>query len=435
MSRVAVVGAGVSGLVAARDLEQAGHEVTVWDPAPRPGGKLRASQIAGVSVDEGAESLLVRAPEGVELADSLGLALVHPATMGARLLVGGRLQLLPAATLLGVPTSLRGLRPVLGAAGVARAAVDLIAPALPVAADPTVAELVGTRLGRRVIDRLVDPLLGGVYAGSADDLAVSMAAPVLRDPGRSLLRTARARRPAPGGDGPVFGSVAGGLGALASALAASLEAQWRLGTAVRRLSAGTGGFTVEGEQFDAVVLAVPGAPAARLLRGLVPDAVLPVVPYASVAIVTLVLSEPPPLAGSGFLVAAGERRVVKAVTLFSQKWGWAPDLPVVVRASVGRYGEGADLVRDDVELAGVVAAEICDITGFRGRVLASRLTRWEAALPQYRPGHPERTLALRRSLPARLVVAGAAYDGVGIPACIRSGRSAARDLCEALVGD
>jgi oxygen-dependent protoporphyrinogen oxidase len=126
---------------------------------------------------------------------------------------------------------------------------------------------------------------------------------------------------------------------------------------------------------------------------------------------------------------------VKAVTLFSQKWGWAPDLPVVVRASVGRYGEGADLVRDDVELAGVVAAEICDITGFRGRVLASRLTRWEAALPQYRPGHPERTLALRRSLPARLVVAGAAYDGVGIPACIRSGRSAARDLCEALVGD
>ncbi len=434
-----MLGAGISGLVAAAELERLGHDVTIWDPAIRAGGKLRTGDIAGVAVDEGAESMLVRVPEGSELARSLGLTLIHPATTQASLLVSGRLRPLPAGTVLGVPTSLRGLLPVLGPLGVARAAADLVLPATPGPPGPpgpdrTVGELVSARVGRRVVERLVDPLLGGVYAGRADDLAVSMVAPTLVDPGRSLLRTAAARRAAAPATGPVFGSVAGGLGGLAATLAGSLGVQWRLGTAVRRLVRASEGFSVEGEPVDGVVLAVPGAPAARLLRGFVADENLPVLPYASVAIVTLVLSAPPPLAGSGFLVAAGEHRMVKGVTLVSQKWGWDAEAPVVVRASVGRYGQIGDLAHDDTELAFLAAAELAEITGFRGRVLARRVTRWDAALPQYRPGHLRRTEALRRALPPGVVVAGAAYDGVGIPACIRSGRAAARGLDATLVG-
>ncbi|MGH3157477.1 MAG: FAD-dependent oxidoreductase, partial [Streptosporangiaceae bacterium] len=131
---------------------------------------------------------------------------------------------------------------------------------------------------------------------------------------------------------------------------------------------------------------------------------------------------------SGVLVAPSAGRVVKAMTFVGRKWGHADDGPVVVRASVGRFGAAGDLQRSDEELADVVARDVATVTGVRAVATASRVSRWGGALPQYAPGHLGRVAATRQTLPPGLVLAGAAYDGVGIPACVRSGQTAARDL-------
>jgi oxygen-dependent protoporphyrinogen oxidase len=435
VGQVAVVGGGVAGMVAARELAIRGHQVRLFEGSPVLGGKLRGGSVVGARVDLGAEAFLVRVPAAVELAGALGLAVVHPVTSSAGVVVNGRIVALPPRSVLGVPTSPRGLRAVVGSPGMLRAALDLVLPATALPEDPSVADLVGARLGSRVLERLVEPLLGGVYAGRAADLSVAATAPQLATAGRSLLRGVRGSRS--GATGPVFGAVPGGLAALIDALAADLDAK---GVAVetdrpaRTLSARGADWVVDRLRLDAVVLALPAAPAARLLAAVVPDAVLPDTAYASVAVVTMALSGPPAVRGSGFLVPGRERRVIKGVTLLSQKWGRPPEEPVLVRASIGRFGDERVLQRDDVELAGVAAAEVAEITGWSGRVLDSVVTRWGGGLPQYRPGHLERVRQLRAALPPTLAVAGAAVDGVGVPACIRSGQAAAAQLHAALSG-
>jgi oxygen-dependent protoporphyrinogen oxidase len=245
----------------------------------------------------------------------------------------------------------------------------------------------------------------------------------------SLVRAARAARPA-AASGPVFAGVAGGLGLLPPALAHGLEV--RLRTTVRGLQRTPSGWALEvgsaaapeRVEADAVVLAVPAAPAARLLAGHAPAEELAAVPYASVALVTLVLDGPSPGWGSGYLVPAAEGKVTKAVTFTSRKW--ARTDATIVRASVGRFGEERDLQRPDEELVAVVHAELQQAVGPVPRVVASRVTRWGGALPQYEVGHLELVRRLRDALPPGLAVAGAAYDGVGVPAVARSGVEAAR---------
>jgi oxygen-dependent protoporphyrinogen oxidase len=171
------------------------------------------------------------------------------------------------------------------------------------------------------------------------------------------------------------------------------------------------------------------------LDGQVPASTLPTTPYASVGIVTVVYPAGTVVpTGNGFLVAASADRVVKAVTFVGNKWHHPSDAPVVIRASVGRYGDEAQLQRPDVELAGVVAADIASLAGISGRPIASRVSRWGGALPQYLPGHLDRVANLRAALPAGLAVCGAAYDGVGIPACVSSGTNAARAVLDLLGG-
>ena len=188
---------------------------------------------------------------------------------------------------------------------------------------------------------------------------------------------------------------------------------------------------------DAVILAIPARPASRLLAGLpgaaAAAAALGEIDYASMAIVTLAFPRgafPRPLEGSGYLVPAIDSRVVKAVTFSTVKW---PHLrqgdagPDIVRCSVGRVGEEALLQRDDGELAELAAADLAAATGVRGVPADVRVSRWGGGLPQYAVGHLERVTRIRAgvaSLPG-LAVCGAAYDGIGIPACIASARLAA----------
>ena len=431
---VAVVGAGIAGLAAALELTRAGARVVVLEASDRVGGKVRASDVGGLHVDEGADSMLRRVPWGTDLAAAAGLPLVSPTAGGASIWTRGRLRPLPTGTVMGVPADLASLArsEVLSAGGLARVPMDLVLPGSAVQQDISVGELVARRLGREVVERLVDPLLGGVYAGHADLLSLRATLPALAATAarhRSLIVAARAARGVQT-TGPVFAGVPGGLGALPAALATQLDV--RLGTTVRALErTPTGWRLVTGSAAapsyvvaDAVVLAVPAAPAARLLRGHAPVEKLGGVEYASVAIVTLVLDGPSPGAGSGYLVPAVEGRTTKAVTFTSRKWG-RPG-PAVVRASVGRFGENRDLQRDDADLVAAVLGELALAVGPLPRLLDSRVTRWGGGLPQYAVGHLDVVARLRAALPSRLAVAGAAYDGVGVPAVAKSGRDAAR---------
>lgn len=432
--RVVVVGGGLAGLTAAVTLTRSGARVTVLESGRAVGGKLRLSEVGGLPVDEGADSMLRRVPWGTELATSVGLTLTAPAAGAAGLWSRGRLRPLPTGTVMGVPADLAALArsEVLSARGLARVPQDLLRPGAPVTEDVAVGDLVGRRLGREVVERLVDPLLGGVYAGRADQLSLRATLPQLAATmahHRSLVLAAREARGVPS-DAPVFAGVEGGMGRLPEALAKGLDV--RLGTTARGLSRTPTGWRVESgsaadpsyEDVDAVVLAVPAAPAARLLRGHVPVEELARVDYASVAIVTLVLDGPSPGQGSGYLVPAVEGRTTKAVTFTSRKWG-RPG-PAVVRASIGRYGDEVELQREDADLVGIVLSELALAVGPLPRLVDSRVTRWGGGLPQYAVGHLDVVARLRAALPPGLALAGAAYDGVGVPAVVRSGRDAAQ---------
>lgn len=460
---VVVVGGGIAGLAAAFFLAGEPVRVTVLEGSPRLGGKLSASDVAGVPVDEGAEALLARRPEGVELITATGLGedLVPAGTTSSAIYTRGALRPLPRRQFMGVPADMDELAAtgVVSAAGVARARREERLPAE--ATDVSVTRYIGARLGGEVVDRLVDPLLGGVYAGRSEELSfratlAPLAAavskhPVLTEAVASLLPPApvgppsdNSKKPAAAPPPPVFVTLSTGLGSLPEAIAKASNAEVRTGAMVRELRrTGSGwrltvGSAADPEYLDAaaVILATPAAPTARLLTDTAPRAAarLTEIPYASMAIITLAYraDDFPAQQRSGYLVPAVDGRAVKAATFSTVKW---PHLtrhaPVhIVRCSVGRIGETALLQRDDEDLAALAAAELADATGITARSVAHRVTRWGGALPQYNVGHLDRVAAIREAVAAKpgLAVAGAAYDGVGIPACVATAKAAARQV-------
>jgi protoporphyrinogen/coproporphyrinogen III oxidase len=462
---VVIVGGGIAGLAAAFFLRGTPCRVTVLDGAPRLGGKLAVSDVAGVAVDEGAEALLTRRPEGTGLIGAVGLSaqLVWPGTTAAWIWSRGEMHPLPRRQVMGVPADLDELARsgVVSAGGVARARRDLDLPATERGGDVPVAEYVAGRFGQEVVDRLVDPLLGGVYAGRSEDLSFEATLPALAGESRLhaslaeaagvLVRDAQGTGPPPAGRGsaqPVFTTLARGLGTLPAAVVAASGATVRTSATVRGLSRTATGWRLtvgsahdpEYLAADAVVLAAPAAPSARLLAG-VPGVsaaavALREIRYASMAIVTLAYPAaafPCPPKGSGYLVPAVDGRPVKAVTFSSVKWphlreGGA-DL-VIVRCSLGRVGEEALLQTDDADLAAVAARDLAAATGVRGAPAASRVTRWGGALPQYTVGHLGRVASIRAAVARQpgLAVCGAAYDGIGIPACVATARTAASHI-------
>jgi len=465
--RVAIVGGGITGLAAAWHLHQSDPDLdlVVLDGSDVPGGKLRLAELAGVVIDVGAESILARRPEGTDLAREAGLAdrLTHPATMSASIWSRGALHPMPAGTLMGVPSNPAAALGVLDADEIAWAEGERDRPIEATVEDLSVGEFVSARVGSAVVDRLVEPLLGGVYAGQAHQLSLQATMPQLwaaATTGESVTAMAeRASSMASLNHTPVFAGVVGGVGALADELVKSLVAagvRVLSGTVVRELGrvsvAGTEVWSLTTgptsapvvHEVDALVIAVPAAPAAKLLAPHSPSAAsdLAAIDYASMAIVSVALPRRglPPLSGSGFLVPPVEGRAVKASTFSANKWGWvaeaAPDL-FILRASLGRRGEEAVLQRSDDDLVRLVLSDLADaLGGPLPTPVDSHVQRWGGALPQYAVGHVDRVARVRAAvapLPG-LEVAGAAYEGVGIPACIASGRKAAEAVLTHLRG-
>ena len=368
---------------------------------------------------------------------------------------------------MGVPADLDELAAtgVVSAEGVARARTE---PPRPFeAADTSVTAYIGARLGVEVVDRLVDPLLGGVYAGRSEALsfqatlaplaAAARTHPTLTEAAATLLPPAPTPASAPTvtpvptlpdnskKPAPVFVTLATGLGALPESVAKASGADVRVNAMVRELTRRPAGWRLtigsaaapEYLDADAVILATPAGPSARLLSQVASQAAaqLAQVPYASMAIITLAFraGDFPAQQRSGYLVPAVDGRAVKAATFSTIKWPHLaraadPGHPVhIVRCSVGRSGDVAVLQRDDDDLAALAAAELAQSVGITAQPVAHRVTRWGGGLPQYNVGHLDRVARIRQAVSEQpgLAVAGAAYDGVGIPACVASARRAA----------
>lgn len=465
--RVVVIGGGIAGLAAAHYVlaeSQGDLAVTVLEAGDSVGGKLVTSEIAGVTLDAGAEAMQSTRPEAVSLARAVGLErdIVHPEVFGASLWLKDRLRPMPPSVM-GVPTDLRALTAsqVLSGGTLLRLPLEYARPATRFDGDVSVGAFVESRLGREVVETLVEPLLGGVYAGRADALSLEATVPMLFRELRgepSLLRAAE--RTARGGGrragarrGPVFAGIRGGVGRLPVAVAADLTAGGatvRTGARVRSLHRVDDCWRIivnppdrqEVIEAEEIILAVPPHQASALLSHIAPPAAndLGLIDMSSMAIVTLAYpaSAVAPLSGSGFLVPPTEGRTVKAANYATSKWDWIAreahtrrrrdDALVVIRTSVGRMGDDDAIDRDDADLAADVHAELAEAVGISRAPLDRMVTRWRDAIPQYATGHVRRVERIRASVAGveGLEICGAAFDGVGVAAVIGSARGAAR---------
>lgn len=454
LGHVVVVGAGVTGLTTAHRLLSGDPRVavTVLEASDRVGGKIHTSPFAGLpAVDEAADAYLTRVPFAVRLARELGLGdtITHPATGSAAVWHDG-LCPLPDGLLLGVPTGVSALlrSRLLTTRGALRAGLEPLLPRTSTEHD-CIGDWVRARFGHQVHERLLDPLVGSIYAADTDrfSLATVPQLAALAEHRSALLGARRQRRAAPPAAGPVFEAPLDGMGRLVERLAAAvteLGGDLRTGQPVSLVEPGPGGAgyrvhapdgTVDA---DRVVLACPAAAAAGALRELDPVAsqALGRIEAASVVMVALAVPAPHWTLGrqlSGYLVPKPDQRHVTAVSFASNKWAhWRPaDGSMVLRVSLGRDGLVVD-DWDDERLVTTAVAEVSEHLGLDLEPTDVRLTRWPGAFPQYRPGHLARLDAIERELAATapgVLLAGASHRGMGIPACVQQGdRAAAASL-------
>jgi protoporphyrinogen/coproporphyrinogen III oxidase len=448
----AVVGGGISGLVSAYRLRVAAGPdatITLFDPADRLGGVLRTERIGGQPLDVGAEAFIARRPEVPALLAELGLAGRQIGTTGARPLIYSqrRLHPLPADTLQGIPARPQALAGLVDDAAITWMLDERTRPfSWRPGADPSVADLVGDRFGEQVVTRSVDPLLAGVYAGSAATIGVRSAAPTLAaalDRGaRSLTDAVREALPPPL-TGSVFGAVDGGYAVLVDELVRRAGIRW-VQVAVVQVNRAARGWELvddEGQRWhaDAAVLAVPAPRLPRLIDGFSPRTAAGArrIAVASTALVALALPGGTPLPEqSGVLVASGEQRGreeqrkhlrAKAITLSSRKWGRRGNVELV-RLSFGRFGEDLARSAGDEELLEWASQDLATVFGVTVDPVDCHVHRWIDAMPQYGPGHPGLVAELRAGLPPTLAVAGGYLDGIGVPACVAAATRAAASL-------
>lgn len=459
-----VVGGGISGLAAAYDLMCAGVPVTLVERDERLGGKVRTDAVDGFVVEAGPDSFVTHRPAAQQLASELGLADEVISTSGPRLVYlrrNGRMVPLPEHMGLVLPTRLAPFARtrLFTWPQKLRAGMDVVLPRWLGDADVAIGDFLRHRLGVAMVDQLADPLFGGIYGMSVDELSLDAVLPQLRvseREHRSLLlaslaqgRAARTARKAAGAAGPApsgspFRSLRRGMGSLVDAIVTRLQREptvdLRLGVSVTALE--TSGAATVGRLSDgsvrtvgAVVVAASGGAAAALIGTEIPAAadLIRSVRHGSTAVVTLGYtadSFPSPLVGHGFLESGPEKAVFSGCTFTSEKWpGRAPSGTVLLRAFLPDRN-AALLAWGDTEVFQAVEREIVDVLGASRPPVMRNIARWPHAMPTYSVGHLDRMSGLDAAMRQRpnWVLAGSTYRGVGVPDCIASGRRAASEV-------
>lgn len=439
--RYCILGGGISGLVAAyriRVAAGADAEIVILDPADRLGGVLRTEQLGGQPMDVGAEAFVARRPEVGALMAELGLADKQITTTGVRPAIYSqdRLHPLPSGAVNGIPGTAESVAGLVDRACVATIAAEAQRPlSWRPGEDPSVGHLVADRFGEQVVARSVDPMLSGVYAGSAATIGLRSAVPGVAaalDAGADSLTGAVRRALPPSTAGPVFAAVAGGYRVLLDALVAAGRPRWIQAPATAIAPDGRGWAVTDGTgqawHAAAVVVALPAPQAAALLAGVAADAADAAGGVATASAVVLAMALPagtpfPPQ--SGVLVATGESLHAKAITLTSRKWG-ARGSDELLRMSFGRFGDDIARTTSEADLTAWALDDLQAVFGIAAQPREVVVHRWIDALPQYGPGHGEIAARIRAGLPPTLAVAGNYLDGVGVPACVAAaGRAAA----------
>jgi oxygen-dependent protoporphyrinogen oxidase len=469
---VLVLGGGISGLAAAYELGRAGVPTLLLEASDRLGGKVATEVVDGLVIDHGPDSFVSYRPAAVELCRELGLggeliAPREPRVVHVR--AGGRFARLPDGMGLVLPTRLRPFvtTDLFTPAHKLRAAMDLVLPRVltrggdgaagdGAAGDVAVGAFLERRLGRALVDRLAGPLIGGVYGTAIDELSLDAVVPQLREAERrhrslllASLADGRARRRSGRAPASPFVALRGGIGQLVDALVAALRSmpsvELRTGVAVEALMPSGTGLTASlhgggSEHADGAVVATTAAAAAAILEAAVPAAAghIRSIPHGSTAVVSLAYRSeqvPDGLTGHGFLVAAGEPLTIHAATLSSNKWAdRAPSGWLLARAFIGD-GPAAASARDE-DLVAAATGDLAATLGLRGTPALTRVARYRHAMPNYTVGHLDRVAAAVAALAPtpQVVLAGGAYGGVGIPDCIRQGRTAANRITSLLGG-
>ena len=485
--RTAIIGGGIAGLAAAYELEKArgagaAVEYTLFESRERLGGSLASEVVNGVVLERGPDSFLSEKPAGAELCRELGLGPEltpsNDANRKTYIVVRNRLVPLPDGLMFMVPTKLvpTALSGLFSPATKIRMALELLHPPRPSEQDESVASLVERHFGKEAVDRLVDPLLSGIYGGDATQLSARTVLPKMVEMEthygsltRGMLaahrqmraRMAEAQKIGTGGGpqsaprsgqaaGPrtIFTTLRGGMQQLVDAVEARLTPAWvRKSTAVKELERLSRGWRVStggsAGTYDAVIMASPAWAAGVLLGGVDPvlGEELGGIPYSSSITVNLVYDESklgPLPDGFGFLVPAVEGRAMLACTFVHRKFlGRTPPGKAVLRAFLGGAKNEALLNESDEVLVATVRRELSEILGARVAGIqiepeATQVSRWRRAMAQYAVGHQDRMkrISARVAELPGLRLAGNAYDGIGIPDCIRTGRKAAKELME-----
>jgi oxygen-dependent protoporphyrinogen oxidase len=441
---VAVVGAGISGLAAAYELQRRGVRVRVLEASDRLGGVIRSDRFDGWVIDAGPDSLLVQKPAAVALCRELGLGDRLISTLTPRtayILRNDRLHALPEGSFLGFPLRLGALAnsSLFSLGGKLRMACEVLIPRTEDDEDESIASFVRRRFGQEAVDYLAEPLLAGIHAGDVDRLSVRALFPRLVDAERqsgSIIRAFRALRMklAPQG---AFVSLPGGVAELADALIATFKPGTLVtGTRVtdlRRAAAFLIETTAGTVEARAVILAVPAYAAGGMLRGIHTGlaALCEDVPYASTATVAFGYRSDQidhPMRGSGFVVPRVERSPLLAATWVTSKWPHrAPEGHVLLRAFLGGGRDARRLDQTDAELIDLAREALAEVMPITGDPMFTRLYRWTRQSPQYEVGHLERMAAIELHL-ARvpgLFVTGSGFRSIGIPDCIADGRDTA----------
>ena len=485
--RTAIIGGGIAGLAAAYELEKArgtgaAVEYTLFESRERLGGSLASEIVDGVVLERGPDSFLSEKPSGAELCRELGLGPdltpSNDANRKTYIVVRNKLVPLPDGLMFLIPTKLvpTALSGLFSPATKIRMALELLHPPRPSEQDESVASLVERHFGAEAVDRLADPLLSGIYGGDATQLSARTVLPKMVEMEakygsltRGMLaahkemraRMAEARKNGatgsgeggqrsgrPAGPRSIFTTLRGGMQQLVNALEAKLNPAWvRKSTAVSGLERAGGGWRLSAGGsaaiYDSVILASQAWAAGAMLNGV--DAALGqeliAIPYSSSITVNLVYDEAklgqlPD--GFGFLVPVVEGRAMLACTFVHRKFvGRTPPGKAVLRAFLGGAKNEALLDESDAVLVTTVRRELSEILGARVAGIqiepeATQVSRWRRAMAQYSVGHQERIkrIAARVAELPGLKLAGNAYDGIGIPDCIRTGRKAAKELME-----